>query len=70
MIKIQSVVLVDYELRNDTSNGLEILKIINAKDRGYLITSHAEEIHMQRQVVGAGVWLIPKYLIFDFPLLP
>lgn len=63
-----AVYLIDYELRNDNFNGLEILQQFNAKDRGYLITSHAEEILIQQRCEQFGVWLIPKSLVWEIVL--
>lgn len=61
----QVIFLVDYELRDGNNNGLEILQKFNAKQRGYLITSHAEEIALQKQCERLGIWLIPKSLAND-----
>jgi len=54
--------LIDFELRNDMQNGLNILTKIDVKSRGYLITSHAEDIVIQQNCEHLGVWLIPKTL--------
>lgn len=56
------VYLIDYELRNDTCNGLEILSQIYANQYSYLITSHADEIAVQKNCEDLGIWLIPKNL--------
>jgi len=64
----QAIFLMDFELRNEVCNGLEILEQVGAQKRGYLITSHAEELHIQERVVTSEVWLIPKSLIGYIPL--
>lgn len=66
--KDATIFLFDYELRDVNYNGFELLQKINAKHHGYLITSHAEEAYIQKQAEEAGIWLIPKSLIGDFPI--
>jgi len=64
-----AIYLVDYELRNDSSNGLNVLQKINVSTRGYLITSHFNESFIQNAVENMGAWLIPKALVGIFPIL-
>jgi signal transduction histidine kinase len=64
----KAIFLVDYELREDSLNGLQILeKIITYKHR-YLITSHAEELTIQKQCQSLGIWLIPKSLATEIEI--
>lgn len=57
-----TIFIADYELSEDNSNGLIFLEKVSHKNNCYLITSHAEEVHLQREALIAGVWLIPKSL--------
>lgn len=61
-IREHAIFLMDYELRNNSHNGFELLQLLNVKSRGYLITSHAEESPIQNECEKLGVWLIPKCL--------
>lgn len=61
--KVQAIFLFDYELRHDPYNGLELLEKINPGKRGYLITSHAEELVIQERCAKANLWLIQKTLL-------
>jgi signal transduction histidine kinase len=56
------ILLVDYELAEIAVNGLTLLKYFNIKHRGYLVTSHAEEVNIQNEAEKMGIWLIPKKL--------
>ncbi len=62
------VFLVDYELSDRSVNGLHLLKHFNIKQQSYLITSHAEEVNIQREINEMGIWLIPKTLAGDMPI--
>jgi signal transduction histidine kinase len=59
---------VDYELKNDSYNGLDILTEVKIKRNGYLITSHADEIIIQERCRQLGIWLIPKILTDEIEL--
>lgn len=61
--KDSATFLIDYELRQDSRNGLELLEQLNPRGRGYLITSHAEEVNIQIRCANAGLWLIPKVVL-------
>lgn len=61
----KALFLVDYELSGDSRNGLEILEQFQPAQRGYLITSHAEEVDIQLQCATLGIWLIPKAILSD-----
>lgn len=63
------VFLIDYELSEELTNGLTLLKHVNVKHRGYLITSHAEEVNIQKEVELLGIWLIPKMCASDIPIV-
>lgn len=56
------ILLIDYELTEKSVDGLMLLKHFDVKNRGYLVTSHAEEINIQNEVEKMGIWLIPKTL--------
>lgn len=64
----EAIFLFDYELRQDSRNGLELLEQLNPGQRGYLITSHAEEVSIQQRCAKAGLWLIPKASLDDITL--
>lgn len=64
-----AIFLFDYHIQNDLHNGLELLEKFDAKSRGYLITSHAEEIIIQKRCEQIGIWLIPKVLAGEIALL-
>lgn len=59
----KAIFLMDYELKDDQRSGLEVLEQIKPEKRGYLITSHAEEVSIQKRCVDLGIWLIPKVLL-------
>lgn len=54
--------IFDYELNQGPISGLDLLEKINPGTRGYLMTSHAEEIYIQQRCEKAGIWLLPKAL--------
>jgi CheY-like chemotaxis protein len=66
---LKVIFLVDYELNNSTHNGLELLRVLDAKENGYLVTSYAEEVWLQQDVEKLGVWLIPKSLLKNIPVI-
>lgn len=59
----EAILLIDYELKNDSNNGLVLFEIFNPQSRGYLITSHHEEVFIQQQCKRLGVNLIAKSLM-------
>lgn len=61
------ILFMDYELQEE-KNGLDLLEMINPKQKGYLITSHAENITLQKIASELGVWLFPKFLIGDIAI--
>ena len=67
-LKDEAIFLVDYELRQDSRNGLDLLEQLNPGKRGYLITSHGEEVNIQKRCAKAGLWLIPKVSLDDIVL--
>jgi anti-sigma regulatory factor (Ser/Thr protein kinase) len=68
MVIDKIVLLVDYELAEKSLNGLTLLQHFNVQRHGYLVTSHADEIHIQKEVEKLGVWLIPKTLSCGIPI--
>lgn len=62
------ILLVDYELAEKSFNGLMLLKHFNVNHRGYLITSHAEEVNIQKEAEKMGIGLIPKTLAGEIPI--
>lgn len=58
-----AIFLVDYNLADNTVNGLMFLEKVRYNNNRYLITSHAEKYHFQQKVKTEGVWLIPKVLV-------
>jgi signal transduction histidine kinase len=65
----QLILLVDYELSDKSKNGIDFLKSFNKKSRCFLVTSHAEELHIQKDIENLGSWLIPKALVNDVPIV-
>ena len=59
---------MDYELRGEVLNGLDLLKSINPQKRGFLITSHAEKNVFQKSAEELNIWLIPKCILAEIPL--
>lgn len=55
---------IDYEIDNDGLNGLEVLDKLNLKV-GYLITSHAEEAWLQKEINKRSykIFMFPKSMI-------
>jgi signal transduction histidine kinase len=62
------VLLVDYELSSESTNGLMLLKQYGLSSDSYLITSHAEEFSIQKEVAKSKIKLIPKLLANDIPI--
>lgn len=62
------ILLVDYELSDKSVNGLMLLNHFKVKQRGYLISSHAEQVFLQNEAGKMGVWLIPKTLASDISI--
>jgi len=62
------VFLIDYELSEKSVNGLMLLKYLNAQGSSYLITSHAEEVNIQKEIENIGAWLIPKKFASEIPI--
>ena len=60
-----SIFIMDYELKGELVNGLELLRSINPGNRGFLITSHAEKSSFQKSAEELGFWLIPKCLVSE-----
>ncbi|HSW75732.1 MAG TPA: HAMP domain-containing sensor histidine kinase [Candidatus Saccharimonadales bacterium] len=63
-----TIFLVDYELAEKGTNGLLFLEKINVSN-SYLITSHANEFNIQKEVEKVGVCLIPKSLVTKMALV-
>ncbi|CDZ79385.1 Sensor protein TorS [Legionella massiliensis] len=59
---------MDYELRKESLNGVDLLKSINPQQRGFLITSHAEKNIFQRTAEELGIWLLPKCVLNEIPV--
>jgi hypothetical protein len=64
----EAIYLIDYELKNDSLNGLEIFNKIEIAHRGYLITSHAEEVVIQAECEKLKIWLVPKVLVGEMQI--
>jgi signal transduction histidine kinase len=62
------ILLVDYELSDESRNGLMLLKQYGLASDSYLITSHAEEFTIQAEVGKVKIKLIPKLLVNDVPI--
>lgn len=62
------IYLVDYEIRGDKRNGLDVLEHFNAKERGYLVTGHAADPLIQQNCEKLGVWLIPKWIMREITI--
>lgn len=56
------ILIFDHELNQGSTTGLDLLEKIKPNKRGYLITSHAEEVIIQKRCSAAGIWLLPKAL--------
>jgi signal transduction histidine kinase len=65
----QAIYLIDYELRDERLNGLDVLTELAAQHRSYLITSHAEESLIHEQCAKLKVWLISKALVGDLEII-
>lgn len=62
------VFLVDYDLKDEAYNGLEILISIKSTKHRYLITNQAEEPNVQESCQQNNIFLIPKNLLNEIPL--
>ncbi|MDX1900553.1 MAG: HAMP domain-containing sensor histidine kinase [Gammaproteobacteria bacterium] len=63
-----AIFIVDYELSENSANGLMFLEMVHHSNKRYLITSHAENINFQNAAEEAGVWLIPKSIVSEIEL--
>jgi signal transduction histidine kinase len=61
------IFFMDYELRGESLNGLELLKSINPGKKGFLITSHAEKNAFQKLAEELDIWLLPKCVLTEIP---
>jgi len=56
----QFICLVDYELLNQSQNGLDIIEELGIQSNAILVTSRYEEIQIRRRCWQLGLKLIPK----------
>jgi signal transduction histidine kinase len=63
-----AVYLFNHELEDPIWTGLALLEKIQAGNRGYLVTSEAEDASIQQYCTQLGVWLLPKFVIQTIPL--
>lgn len=63
------IYFIDYELHDRQYDGLQLIQKLNVKKRSYLVTSHAEELSIQQYCEKFDVWLLPKSLISEIPLI-
>lgn len=66
--KDNTIFLLDYDLKDEVYNGLEILISIKNNKHRYLITNHAEEFNVQEACQQANIFLLPKTLLHKIPL--
>lgn len=64
-----AIYLVDYELYDNQYDGIKLLQKFSPKKRGYLITSHAEEIVIQKNCQELDIWLLPKKLASEISIV-
>lgn len=57
---VHTVYLIDYELRDDVKNGLEIIEELDLKTKSILVTSCFEDISLRARCENMGVKIIPK----------
>lgn len=64
MVK-NSVYLVDYDFHNPQKNGMDVLISLKnvASHKKYLVTSHFDEVNIQKSCSEQGIFLLPKPLI-------
>lgn len=60
--------LVDYEIRGEVSNGLDIIESAQIQDSSILVTSHYEECQIRERCKRLGVRLIPKAMAGFVPI--
>lgn len=64
----KTIFLIDYELSEESITGLDLLKYFNVSQNGYLVTSYAEEVKIQKEIEEMRIWLIPKTLTSDISI--
>ncbi|MBI4236789.1 MAG: HAMP domain-containing histidine kinase [Deltaproteobacteria bacterium] len=62
------LLLCDYELLGEPSNGLDLIQTLGVAHRAILVTSHYEEPAIQARCAALGVRLIPKGLAGLVPI--
>lgn len=67
--KEQMMLLSDHELGDNSKTGLDLLEELQLGKRGYLITSHAEELTIQQRCIQTGIYLIPKCILEEITLV-
>ena len=63
------IFLADYELLGGGLNGVECLKKYNLMSRSVLVTSRAEEPHLQETCTALGLPLLPKSMVSLVPII-
>lgn len=60
--------LCDYELIGESATGLDLIARLGIASQAVLVTSHSEEVPIQRRCVELGVPLLPKGLAGGVPI--
>lgn len=61
--------LVDYEIRGDSKNGLDMVEELGIADRSYLVTGHSDEKEVLDRAHWLGVKVVPKELAGTIPIM-
>lgn len=66
--KERSFSLVDYELMNSDSSGLDLITQYGLQEKAICVTSHFEDLELQRRATAASVRLCPKSLAWNIEI--
>lgn len=65
----RTLYLVDYELRGESRTGLSLIASLGLNKDAILVSSHAEETHIQEACSAQGIRLLPKNMAVHVPIV-
>jgi len=64
----KAVFLIDYELNDEKTNGIEVIQSLNSPRQSFLVTSRSDEDWIRKQCERYQIRLIPKALVRTLPI--
>ena len=55
--------LIDYDLKDDSTNGIDLIKRHNLRDKALLVTGHYNDPELVGQCMQEGIRILPKILL-------